>query len=157
MRKQAVAISIQGLLELFAIVSDNRTFVRSLPNNRSVIGIRSCVEHQKPQLAPSWETPGLLRRTQGIPSYSVLAGLLHFGKSWVSECVKRFEEAATSTDAGQAAEAGRAFSSSDAWPMPPPGGLPNPASPMDTISSTIDDHMVRFPSRLRSCASRGIR
>jgi repressor LexA len=55
---------------------------------------------QKPALDPAYleKLQDYYAEHKVIPSYSVLATLWGISaKSWVSECVKRFEEAATST------------------------------------------------------------
>ena len=85
-----------------------------------------------------------------IPSYSVLATLWGISaKSWVSECVKRFEEAGYLdwTPDKQLKPGGRFFERRLA-DSAVQAGLPNPAisDGYDFVSS-IDDYLVRVPSK----------
>ena len=85
-----------------------------------------------------------------IPSYSVLAGLWGISaKSWVSECVKRFEEAGYLdwTPDNQLKPGARFFERRVAH-APVQAGLPSPAlaEGYDFISS-IDEMLVRVPSK----------
>ena len=85
-----------------------------------------------------------------IPSYSVLAGLWGISaKSWVSECVKRFEEASYLdwTPDNQLKPGARFFERRVAH-APVQAGLPSPAlaEGYDFVSS-IDEMLVRVPSK----------
>ena len=85
-----------------------------------------------------------------IPSYSVLAGLWGISaKSWVSECVKRFEEAGYLdwTPDNQLKPGARFFERRVAH-APVQAGLPSPAlaEGYDFVSS-IDEMLVRVPSK----------
>jgi SOS-response transcriptional repressor LexA len=85
-----------------------------------------------------------------IPSYSVLATLWGISaKSWVAECVKRFEEAGylAWTPDNQLKPGARFFERRVAH-APVQAGLPNPAiaEGYDFVSS-IDEMLVRVPSR----------
>jgi SOS-response transcriptional repressor LexA len=84
-----------------------------------------------------------------IPSYSVLAGLWGISaKSWVSECVRRFEEAGYLdwTPDKQLKPGARFFERRLAHDTVQ-AGLPNPALADGYDLVTIDDYMVRVPSR----------
>jgi DNA polymerase V len=106
---------------------------------------------QKPQLDPQYleKLQDYYAEHKVIPSYSVLATLWGISaKSWVSECVKRFEEAGYLdwTPDKQLKPGGRFFERRLA-DSPVQAGLPNPAISDGYDLITIDDHMVRFPSR----------
>jgi DNA polymerase V len=84
-----------------------------------------------------------------IPSYSVLAGLWGISaKSWVSECVRRFEEAGYLdwTPDKQLKPGARFFERRLAHDTVQ-AGLPNPALTDGYDLVTIDDYMVRVPSK----------
>ncbi|HYC37108.1 MAG TPA: S24 family peptidase [Usitatibacter sp.] len=85
-----------------------------------------------------------------IPSYSVLAGLWGISaKSWVSQCVKRFEEAGfLDWTPDRQLKPGKRFFERRVAHSPVQAGLPNPAlsSGYDYVSS-IDEMLVRVPSR----------
>jgi repressor LexA len=85
-----------------------------------------------------------------IPSYSVLAALWGISaKSWVSECVKRFEEAGfLDWTPDNQLKPGRRFFERRVAHAPVQAGLPNPAlaEGYDFVSS-IDEMLVRVPSR----------
>ena len=93
-----------------------------------------------------------------IPSYSVLAALWGISaKSWVSECVKRFEEAnyLDWTPDRQLKPGGRFFERRVA-DAPVQAGLPNPAlaEGYDFVSS-IDEMVVRVPSKTQLIRVKG--
>jgi repressor LexA len=85
-----------------------------------------------------------------IPSYSVLAGLWGFSaKSWVSECVKRFEEAGfLDWTPDRQLKPGKRFFQRYVADATVQAGLPNPAiaEGYDFVSS-IDELLVRIPSK----------
>jgi DNA polymerase V len=123
-----------------------------VPNIRSVIGTRTvALNTQKREL-----DQGYLEKLQDyyaehkvIPSYSVLAGLWGISaKSWVSECVKRFEEAGYLdwTPDRQLKPGGRFFERRLAESAVQ-AGLPNPAISDGYDLITIDDYLVRVPSK----------
>jgi len=85
-----------------------------------------------------------------IPSYSVLAGLWGVSaKSWVSECVKRFEEAGyVDWTPDRQLKPGRRFFERRIADAPVQAGQPHTAA-ADThdFVSSIDEMVVREPSR----------
>ncbi|HET9651709.1 MAG TPA: S24 family peptidase [Usitatibacter sp.] len=85
-----------------------------------------------------------------IPSYSVLASLWGISaKSWVSECVKRFEEAGyLDWTPDKQLKPGKRFFERRVADSPVQAGLPNPAisEGYDFVSS-IDEMVVRIPSK----------
>ena len=85
-----------------------------------------------------------------IPSYSVLAGLWGVSaKSWVSECVKRFEEAGfLDWTPDKQLKPGRRFFERRVADAPVQAGQPHAAAAegYDLVSS-IDEMLVREPSR----------
>ncbi len=85
-----------------------------------------------------------------IPSYSVLAGLWGVSaKSWVSECVKRFEEGGyLDWTPDRQLKPGKRFFERRVADAPVQAGLPNPAiaDGYDFVSS-IDEMVVRVPSK----------
>jgi SOS-response transcriptional repressor LexA len=80
-----------------------------------------------------------------IPSYSVLAGLWGLSaKSWVSECVKRFEEAGyLDWTPDRQLKPGRRFFERRLADSAVQAGLPNPAIADGYDLITIDDYLVR--------------
>jgi SOS-response transcriptional repressor LexA len=85
-----------------------------------------------------------------IPSYSVLAGLWGVSaKSWVSECVKRFEEAGfLDWTPDKQLKPGRRFFERRVAEAPVQAGQPHAAAAdgYDLVSS-IDEMLVREPSK----------
>jgi len=85
-----------------------------------------------------------------IPSYSVLATLWGISaKSWVSECVKRFEEAGyLDWTPDNQLKPGKRFFERRIAHQPVQAGMPNPAvaDGYDFVSS-IDEMLVRIPSK----------
>ncbi|MGE5616565.1 MAG: LexA family protein [Bacillota bacterium] len=85
-----------------------------------------------------------------IPSYSVLASLWGISaKSWVAECVKRFEEAGyLDWTPDKQLKPGKRFFERRIAHAPVQAGLPNPAldDGYDYVSS-IDEMLVRVPSK----------
>lgn len=85
-----------------------------------------------------------------IPSYSVLAGLWGISaKSWVAECVRRFEEAGfLDWTPDRQLKPGKRFFERRVAHSPVQAGLPNPAlaEGYDYVSS-IDEMVVRVPSK----------
>ena len=84
-----------------------------------------------------------------IPSYSVLAALWGISaKSWVSECVKRFEEAGyLDWTPDNQLKPGRRFFERRVAHAPVQAGLPNPAISDGYDLITIDDYLVKIPSK----------
>jgi len=118
-------------------------------NIRSVSAVAQ--NAQKPQLDPQYleKLQDYYAEHKVIPSYSVLAGLWGISaKSWVSECVKRFEEGGYLdwTPDRQLKPGGRFFERrlADSTVQ---AGLPNPAVSDGYDLITIDDYLVRVPSK----------
>jgi len=84
-----------------------------------------------------------------IPSYSVLANLWGISaKSWVSECVRRFEEAGyLDWTPDRQLKPGARFFERRLADQPVQAGLPNPAVADGYDLITIDDHLIRVPSK----------
>jgi SOS-response transcriptional repressor LexA len=84
-----------------------------------------------------------------IPSYSVLANLWGISaKSWVSECVRRFEEAGyLDWTPDRQLKPGARFFERRLADQPVQAGLPNPAIADGYDLITIDDHLIRVPSK----------
>src|SRR5258708_38900810 len=84
-----------------------------------------------------------------IPSYSVLAGLWGISaKSWVSECVKRYEEAGyLDWTPDKQLKPGARFFERKLADSTVQAGLPNPAISDGYDLITIDDWLVRIPSK----------
>lgn len=106
---------------------------------------------QKPSLDPAYleKLQDYYAEHKVIPSYSVLASLWGISaKSWVAECVKRFEEAGFLdwTPDKQLKPGGRFFERrlADSTVQ---AGLPNPAISDGYDLITIDDYLVRVPSK----------
>jgi repressor LexA len=84
-----------------------------------------------------------------IPSYSVLATLWGISaKSWVSECVRRFEEAGyLDWTPDRQLKPGPRFFERRLAHDPVQAGLPNPALADGYDLVTIDDYLIRVPSK----------
>jgi len=84
-----------------------------------------------------------------IPSYSVLATLWGISaKSWVSECVRRFEEAGyLDWTPDRQLKPGSRFFERKLADSAVQAGLPNPAVSDGYDLVTIDDHLIRVPSK----------
>jgi SOS-response transcriptional repressor LexA len=84
-----------------------------------------------------------------IPSYSVLASLWGISaKSWVAECVKRFEDARyLDWTPDRQLKPGRRFFERRLADAPVQAGLPNPAISDGYDLITLDDWLVKVPSR----------
>jgi len=84
-----------------------------------------------------------------IPSYSVLAALWGISaKSWVSECVKRFEEAGyLDWTPERQLKPGARFFERRLADESVQAGLPNPAIADGYDLITIDNYLVRMPSK----------
>ena len=100
--------------------------------------------------------PGYLEKLQDyyaehkvIPSYSVLASLWGISaKSWVSECVRRFEEAGyLDWTPDKQLKPGTRFFERRLANDTVQAGLPNPALTDGYDLVTIDDYLVRVPSK----------
>jgi repressor LexA len=106
---------------------------------------------QKPALDPSYleKLQDYYAEHKVIPSYSVLAGLWGISaKSWVAECVKRFEEAGyLDWTPDRQLKPGARFFERRLADSPVQAGLPNPAIADGYDLITIDDHLIRFPSK----------
>jgi SOS-response transcriptional repressor LexA len=107
---------------------------------------------QKPALDPSYleKLQDYYAEHKVIPSYSVLAALWGISaKSWVAECVKRFEEAGyLAWTPERQLKPGPRFFERRLADSPVQAGLPNAAlsDGYDFVSS-IDDIVVRVPSK----------
>ena len=84
-----------------------------------------------------------------IPSYSVLATLWGISaKSWVAECVRRFEEAGfLDWTPDRQLKPGPRFFERRLAHDPVQAGLPNPALADGYDLVTIDDYLIRVPSK----------
>ena len=84
-----------------------------------------------------------------IPSYSVLATLWGISaKSWVSECVRRFEEAGyLGWTPDRQLKTGPRFFERRLAHDTVQAGLPNPALSEGYDLVTIDDYLIRIPSK----------
>jgi repressor LexA len=106
---------------------------------------------QRPSLDPSYleKLQDYYAEHKVIPSYSVLAGLWGISaKSWVSECVKRFEEAGyLDWTPDKQLKPGARFFERRLADSSVQAGLPNPAISDGYDLITIDDYVVRVPSR----------
>jgi SOS-response transcriptional repressor LexA len=124
----------------------------SLPNNRSVIESPDvALNPQRPSLDPAYleKLQDYYAEHKVIPSYSVLAGLWGISaKSWVSECVKRFEEAGyLDWTPDKQLKPGARFFERRLADSTVQAGLPNPAISDGYDLITIDDYVVRVPSK----------
>ena len=106
---------------------------------------------QKPALDPSYleKLQDYYAEHKVIPSYSVLAGLWGISaKSWVSECVKRFEEAGyLDWTPDRQLKPGSRFFERRLADSAVQAGLPNPAIADGYDLITIDDYLVKIPSK----------
>jgi SOS-response transcriptional repressor LexA len=84
-----------------------------------------------------------------IPSYSVLATLWGLSaKSWVSECVKRFEEAGyLDWTPDRQLKPGKRFFERRLAAAPVQAGLPQSADSAYDFVSSLDEMLVRVPSK----------
>jgi repressor LexA len=107
--------------------------------------------NQKPTIDPAY-----LERLQDyyaehkvIPSYSVLASLWGVSaKSWVAECVKRFEEAGyLDWTPERQLKPGKRFFERRVADSPVQAGMPTAAEAAYDYVSSIDEMLVRVPSR----------
>jgi repressor LexA len=109
------------------------------------------LNNQKPALDPSYleKLQDYYAEHKVIPSYSVLATLWGISaKSWVSECVKRYEEAGyLDWTPDKQLKPGARFFERRLADQPVQAGLPNPAIADGYDLITIDDHLIRFPSK----------
>lgn len=105
----------------------------------------------RPQLDPQYleKLQDYYAEHKVIPSYSVLATLWGISaKSWVSECVKRFEEAGyLDWTPDKQLKPGARFFERRYTHEPVQAGLPNPAVADGYDLITIDDYLVRVPSK----------
>jgi len=102
-----------------------------------------------PDLAYLWKLQDYYAEHKVIPSYSVLASLWGISaKSWVSQCVKRFEEAGyLDWTPDRQLKPGARFFERRLAESAVQAGLPNPALSDGYDLVTIDDFLVRVPSR----------
>src|SRR3954463_13245113 len=109
------------------------------------------LNHQKPQLQPEYleKLQDYYSEHKVIPSYSVLATLWGISaKSWVSECVKRFEEAGyVDWTPDRQLKPGRRFFERPLGDPPAPAGLPQSAESAYDFVSSLDEMLVRVPSK----------
>ncbi len=105
----------------------------------------------KPQLDPIYleKLQDYYAEHKVSPSYSVLATLWGMSaKSWVSEIVKRFEEARyLGWTPDKQLKPGARFFERRLTDQPVQAGLPNPAISDGYDLITIDDYLVRIPSK----------
>jgi repressor LexA len=104
---------------------------------------------QKPMLDYLEKLQDYYAEHKVIPSYSVLASLWGISaKSWVSECVRRFEEAGyLDWTPDRQLKPGARFFERRLADQPVQAGLPNPAIADGYDLITIDDHLIRVPSK----------
>ena len=106
---------------------------------------------QKPVLDPTYleKLQDYYSEHKVIPSYSVLATLWGISaKSWVSECVRRFEEAGyLDWTPDKQLKPGSRFFERRLADSTVQAGLPNPAISEGYDLITIDDYLVRLPSK----------
>ncbi|QJR14548.1 LexA family protein [Usitatibacter palustris] len=105
----------------------------------------------KPQLDPIYleKLQDYYAEHKVIPSYSVLATLWGISaKSWVSECVKRYEEVGIlGWTPDKQLKPGARFFERRLTDQPVQAGLPNPAISDGYDLITLDDYLVRLPSK----------
>src|SRR5882762_4517564 len=130
------------------MLTTERSFC-SLQNIRSVSAVAQ--NAQKPQLDPQYleKLQDYYAEHRVIPSYSVLASLWGISaKSWVSECVKRFEEAGfLDWTPDKQLKPGSRFFERRLADSTVQAGLPNAAISDGYDLMTIDDFLVRVPSK----------
>lgn len=106
---------------------------------------------QKPALHPEYleKLQDYYAEHKVIPSYSVLATLWGISaKSWVSECVRRFEEAGyLDWTPDRQLKPGARFFERRLADSAVQAGLPNPALADGYDLITIDDYLVKVPSK----------
>ncbi len=118
------------------------------------------LNHQKRELDPVYleKLQDYYAEHKVIPSYSVLATLWGISaKSWVSECVKRFEEGGfLDWTPDKQLKPGKRFFERAIAHAPVQAGLPNPAitEGYDFVSS-IDEMVVRVPSKTQLIRVKG--
>jgi len=109
------------------------------------------LKQQAPALDPSYleKLQDYYAEHKVIPSYSVLATLWGISaKSWVSECVRRFEEAGyLDWTPDKQLKPGARFFERRLANDTVQAGLPNPALGDGYDLVTIDDYLVRVPSK----------
>ena len=109
------------------------------------------LNNQKPQLDPLYleKLQDYYAEHKVIPSYSVLATLWGISaKSWVSECVKRYEEAGyLDWTPDKQLKPGARFFERRLADSTVQAGLPNPVLSEGYDLITIDDYLVRVPSK----------
>jgi repressor LexA len=110
------------------------------------------LDAQKPAISPAYleKLQDYYAEHKVIPSYSVLASLWGVSaKSWVAECVRRFEDAGyLDWTPDRQLKPGKRFFERRVAHAPVQAGMPNPAlaEGYDFISS-IDEMLVRVPSK----------
>jgi repressor LexA len=109
------------------------------------------LKQQAPALDPSYleKLQDYSAEHKVIPSYSVLASLWGISaKSWVSECVRRYEEAGyLDWTPDKQLKPGVRFFERRLANDTVQAGLPNPALSDGYDLVTIDDYLVRVPSK----------
>jgi SOS-response transcriptional repressor LexA len=109
------------------------------------------LKQQAPALDPSYleKLQDYYAEHKVIPSYSVLASLWGISaKSWVSECVRRYEEAGyLDWTPDKQLKPGVRFFERRLANDTVQAGLPNPALSDGYDLVTIDDYLVRVPSK----------
>ncbi len=118
------------------------------------------LNHQKRELDPVYleKLQDYYAEHKVIPSYSVLATLWGISaKSWVAECVKRFEDAGfLDWTPDKQLKPGKRFFERAIAHAPVQAGLPDPAigEGYDFVSS-IDEMVVRVPSKTQLIRVKG--
>ena len=104
---------------------------------------------QKPMLDYLEKLQDYYAEHKVIPSYSVLAALWGVSaKSWVAECVKRFEEAGyLDWTPDRQLKPGKRFFERRVADSPVQAGMPTAAEASYDYVSSIDEMLVRVPSR----------
>lgn len=117
------------------------------------------VQISKPQLDPIYleKLQDYYAEHKVIPSYSVLASLWGISaKSWVAECVNRFKEAGfLDHTPDKQLKPGPRFFDRKLATSTVQAGLPNPALDDGYDMVTIDDYLVRVPSKTTLVRVRG--
>jgi repressor LexA len=107
--------------------------------------------NQKPTIDPAYleKLQDYYAEHKVIPSYSVLASLWGVSaKSWVAECVKRFEEAGyLDWTPERQLKPGKRFFERRVADSPVQAGMPTAAEAAYDYVSSIDEMLVRVPSR----------
>jgi SOS-response transcriptional repressor LexA len=112
---------------------------------------------QKPMLDYLEKLQDYYAEHKVIPSYSVLAALWGVSaKSWVAECVKRFEEAGyLDWTPDRQLKPGKRFFERPVADEPVQAGMPQAADASYDFVSSIDEMLVRVPSKTQLVRVKG--